>query len=438
MRIGLIAVAVGIMAAACGATAPASPDRASADVSGSAPGSTAAAASAASISGRFAVDGHNMQIECQGTGSPTVVFDTGLGGGGSAWAGIVPDVARLTRVCTYDRAGLGGSDQRPGNPPTSVGAMAKEAWGLFAAAGIDDRLVLVGHSFGGMIVRVVAHDHPEQVAGLVLVDASSGHQFEGDWLKNDEDWFDGGPVDRQQSAKDLAAVTDLGSIPLVVLTQGEINGDFEGSWAQFQDELAALSTNSLHLVARGSGHEIPKEAPKLLTTAIGDAVAAVRGSSRLASCGEALERVGAECLASTMQEQLAAWDRLRALVKATPGALPAGTYRETLTGATAAEITGEAASFKEQVLTWKLDAGRWSLSVIEDGSGPDETSDVYQVSGKEVVFRIPTDWKIPRTPGVNHLTWAVGANGTLTFQQVDHERREAAFGVPWLRVGPAG
>jgi pimeloyl-ACP methyl ester carboxylesterase len=438
MRICLVAVAVGIVTAACGATAPASPAPVSPSASASAPGSAAAAPSRSGISGLFAVDGHDMRIECQGTGSPTVVLEAGLGGAGTAWAGVLPDIARLTRVCTYDRAGLGGSDQRPGNPPTSVGAMAKEAWGLFAAAGIDDRLVLVGHSFGGMIVRVVAHDHPEQVAGLVLVDASSGHQFEGAWLKNDEEWFDGGPVDRQQSANDLTAVTDLGSIPLVVLTQGKINGDFEGSWAQFQDELAALSTNSLHLVARGSGHEIAKEAPQLLTTTVGDVVAAVRGSSRLAPCGEALEQVGAECLASTMQEQLAEWDRLRALVKATPGALPAGTYRETLTGTKAAEITGEAASFKEQVLTWKLDAGRWSLSVIEDGSGPDETSDVYQVSGNAVVFRIPTDWKIPRTPGVNHFTWAVDANGTLTFQQVDHERREAAFGVPWLRVGPAG
>jgi hypothetical protein len=437
MRIGLIAVAVGIVAAACGATAPASPAPVVPGASASAPGSTAAASSRA-ISGLFAVDGHDMRIDCQGTGSPTVVFDAGLGGGGSVWAGVARDIARLTRVCTYDRAGLGGSDQRPGNPPTSVGAMAKEAAALFAAAGIDDRLVLVGHSFGGMIVRVVAHDHPEQVAGLVLVDASSGHQFEGDRLKDDEAWFDGGPVDREQSAKDLAAVSDLGSIPLVVLTQGKINGDFEVIWAQFQDELAALSTNSLHVVARSSGHEIQKDAPELLTMSVGEVVAAVRERSPLAACGEALEQVGAECLASTMQDQLADWDRSRALVKATPGALPAGTYRETLTGTKAAEITGEPASFKEQVLTWKLAGGRWSLSVVEDGARPDETADLYQVTGKEVVFRIPSDWKIPRTPGVNHLTWAVDGNGTLTLQQVDHEPREAAFGVPWRRVGPAG
>jgi pimeloyl-ACP methyl ester carboxylesterase len=381
-----------------------------------------------------------MHIECQGEGSPTVILEAGLGGGGQgAWLDVLPKIAPTTRVCTYDRAGLGSSRQRAGNPKTSVGDMAGELWRLLAAAHVDGPYVLVGHSFGGMIIRVVAHDHPDAVRGLVLVDSASGHQFEGDWLKNDNEWFDGGPVDRERSAKELAAVTSLGSIPLVVLTQGELNGGFEVDWSHFQDELAALSSNSLHVVAAKSPHEINVHAPDLVVEATNEVVGAVRTSSRLPVCGAALTSVGAECLASTMTAQLAAWDTLREAVKPKAGKLPRGTYRAELTAEASKAITGDAAGFKLQEFTWVLGDGHWSLSVIEDGTGPDQVADIYEAStDHDVVFRIPIDWKIPRTSGVNQLTWAVDAKGTLTFRQVDAERREPAFGVPWVLVAGAG
>ena len=85
-----------------------------------------------------------------------------------------------------------------------------------------------------------------------------------------------------------------------------------------------------------------------------------------------------------------------------------------------------------------LGKGHWSVSLVEDGAAPERAEDVYSASAHDVVFRLPADWKIPRTPGVNHLTWTVDANGTLTFQQVDAERREPVFGVPWIRVASAG
>ena len=214
MRLRFVAVVVGIVTAACSGTAPTTPSAdgstgaavASPSAASSAATSPSAGSPSAGISGLFPVDGHDMHIECQGEGSPTVVLEAGLSGASSAWLQVTPGLAATTRVCAYDRAGLGSSRQRDGNPPTSVGAMAGELWKLLHVAHIEGPYVLVGHSFGGMIIRVVAHEHPDDVRGLVLVDSASVHQFEGDWLKNDGDWFDGGPVDRMTSAKDLAAV----------------------------------------------------------------------------------------------------------------------------------------------------------------------------------------------------------------------------------------
>jgi len=375
-----------------------------------------------------------MHIDCQGAGSPTVILEAGLTGGTDSWLQVAPGIASATRVCAYDRAGLGMSRQREGNPPTSVRAMGGELWKLLQAAHVDGPYVLVGHSFGGMIVRVVAHDHPDAVRGLVLVDSSSGHQFEGDWLTNDDDWFDGGPVDRVASAKELAAVTTLGSIPLVVVTQGALNGDSEVDWYRFQDELAELSADSLHVVAARSDHLINVHAPGVVVEAAREVVNAVRTSTRLPGCGPALRSSGAECLSSTLTDQLAAWDRQRAAVKPTGGSLPAGTYRAEITGDQAKAITGQSQEFKQQTLTWTLRDGHWTLSAVEDGTGPDQTADIYQVTRHDVVFRLPTDWKIPRTPGVNHLTWAVDSKGTLTFKQIDSELPEPAFAVPWVPV----
>src|SRR4051812_22126696 len=183
------------------------------------------APSPSSIGGLYPVAGHDMWIACKGSGSPTVIFEAGLGSEGYVWWGVSESVSSTTRACTYDRAGVGTSRQRPGNPPTSAGAMAREAWALFDAAGLTGPLILVGHSYGGMIVQLLAAAHPDRVRGAVLVDSSSRHQFEGDWLASEGDWIDNSsPVDRVASARELAGVKSLGAIPLVVLTQGQING----------------------------------------------------------------------------------------------------------------------------------------------------------------------------------------------------------------------
>jgi pimeloyl-ACP methyl ester carboxylesterase len=117
------------------------------------------------------VGGHRLHIHCQGDhalGSPTVVMESGNGEPSLTWAAIQPEVARFARVCTYDRAGLGWSERSP--KPRTVGNVVDELHTLLARAGLEPPYVLVGHSMGGGLVRLYAREHPDQVAGMVLVD----------------------------------------------------------------------------------------------------------------------------------------------------------------------------------------------------------------------------------------------------------------------------
>lgn len=433
---GVLATVVLLLVAGCG-TAPGGPSTAPSAAAAPSPMSTAGvparSSSASRLDGMFDVGGYRLRLVCAGQGSPVVVLDAGLSGTSTTWLSVQEALAREATVCRYDRAGLGSSDARPGNSPTSAGAMASELWRLLEAAGIDGPIVLAGHSYGGMIVRLAARDHPDAVRGLLLVDSASVRQFEGDWLANDRDWFDGNAmVDRQTSARELAQVTSLGSIPLVVLTQGQMSGPFVRDWSRVQDELAALSTNALHLVAKDSGHTIQEEAPELVVASAKAIVDAVRSGGDIPACGPTFEAVGAECLATTMSDQVKAWDRLRESVVATPGTFPAGVYRSELSADLVKEMTGQSQDWTTEVHTWKVTKGQWTVTIVTDGGAPDSYSGVYASSGDELTVRIPDDWTIPRTPGVNRLRWTIGPNGTIHFAQIDDEVREPAFAVPWV------
>jgi len=111
-----------------------------------------------------------LNLYCIGEGSPTVIFDSGLGDGTKAWGQVQSQVAQQTRACAFDRAGLGFSDGSD-DPGTSENAV-RDLRRLLQAATIQAPYVLVGHSYGGMNVRLFAASHPAEVAGLVLVDPS--------------------------------------------------------------------------------------------------------------------------------------------------------------------------------------------------------------------------------------------------------------------------
>ena len=119
-------------------------------------------------------DGRRMHIVCTGLGSPVVVFESGFGANAAAWDKVVPALAKQTRVCAYDRAGYGSSD--PGPLPRDGASIARDLDDTLRAARISGPLVMVGHSAGGLYVRLFADRRPKDVAGMVLVDPSVDHQ----------------------------------------------------------------------------------------------------------------------------------------------------------------------------------------------------------------------------------------------------------------------
>ena len=117
----------------------------------------------------------DFYLHCMGTGSPTVLLEAGLGSTSDVWYQVQPQLARSTRVCAYDRAGLGGSD--PGPTPRTSATIVSELHTLLARAGIAGPYVLVGHSIAGYHLRLFAHRYPGTVVGMVLVDASHPDQI---------------------------------------------------------------------------------------------------------------------------------------------------------------------------------------------------------------------------------------------------------------------
>lgn len=124
---------------------------------------------------RVDVGGYSLHVLCQGKGSPTVVVDAGNSDFSLGWSLVQPQVAQVTRICTYDHAGYGWSDPGPG--PRTARHMAGELHTLLINAEIGGPYVLVGHSLGGYTVRMFADLYPDQVVGMVLVDAGHKEQL---------------------------------------------------------------------------------------------------------------------------------------------------------------------------------------------------------------------------------------------------------------------
>jgi pimeloyl-ACP methyl ester carboxylesterase len=132
-----------------------------------------------------AVQGGALYLHEQGQGSPAVLFESGLAASSLSWALVQPQVAEWTRVCSYDRAGFGWS--RPFSQPRTVRNVVAELHTLLRNADIQPPYILVGHSYGGLLVRAFAHLYPDDVAGIVLVDPVSVQY-----------WSECGPSDRER------------------------------------------------------------------------------------------------------------------------------------------------------------------------------------------------------------------------------------------------
>ena len=281
------------------------------------------------------VGGHRIHLHCTGSGSPTVVLESGLGLPALLWRDVQPDVARLTTVCSYDRAGYGYSD--PGPLPRTLDRRIDDLRAALTGGGHPPPYVLVAHSAGGFLARAFRHRFPGEVLGVVLVDSSheglitrgppalveefrSGLGMAGllttlaplglprlligmDVRENlpsaaladefvalmvrapaleasrseGESFLRGG---------DVPAGATLGDLPLVVLTAGKADptdlpaadaAALRRLWVEeLQPELARLSTRGRQVTAEGSGHLIPLQQPAAVVGAVQEVVAASR------------------------------------------------------------------------------------------------------------------------------------------------------------------
>ena len=274
--------------------------------------------------------GRTMYLICRGSGSPTVVLVSGLGERSDNWdlttdpgtsaPAVFPQVGRFTRVCAYDRPGTetttaaGREDSRstPVPQPTSGSGAAADLAAMLAASGEPGPYVLVGHSYGGDIVRLYAAAHPREVAGLVLVDALSEDlptrltpEQSADLERLNSPATQGRPAGAEQFRFDvvfpeLRAITSSPAVPTVVLTadrkvisaadiaSGQLPAFVTQAFADAlwsaqlaaQDDLARRFPGAEHVTVTNSGHYIHVEQPQLVVDAISRVVAQVRGKPR--------------------------------------------------------------------------------------------------------------------------------------------------------------
>lgn len=119
--------------------------------------------------------GHYLHVNCMGDGSPAVILESGMSGWSTDWAVVQPAIAQVTRVCAYDRAGYGWSEEGP--LPRTSQQVATELHTLLQHIGVGPKYILAGHSLGGLDVQLYARHYPDEIAGIVLVDSTHKEQY---------------------------------------------------------------------------------------------------------------------------------------------------------------------------------------------------------------------------------------------------------------------
>jgi len=289
------------------------------------------------------IGGYRLHILCLGEGSPPAIVESGATAFSLQWSLVQPEVATFTRVCVYDRAGFGWSD--PGPYPHTSDVIVEELHRLLQEAEVEPPYVMVGHSFGGMNVRLYAHRYPDEVAGMVLLDALHEAQFLNSplllraaklflplvrifpLLTSPEllalfpeqipvrgltgpaadayrsvvatTRYFAAALDETRSLEQSVAlvreaqIAGLGNIPLIVISRQvafplpgapeSLSQQFEQEWQTLQLDFLSMSPNSKHLIAEGSGHHIQLARPDIVIEAIREVVQAVRAQQQHAS-----------------------------------------------------------------------------------------------------------------------------------------------------------
>jgi pimeloyl-ACP methyl ester carboxylesterase len=237
-----------------------------------------------------------LAMSCRGRAGPTVVLVSGLGASRHTFDALVTDLARRHRVCSYDRAGLGDSPPlRQRDPDPWPGNAADALAARLAAHGEQPPYVLLGWSYGGLVVQAFTERHGDLVDGLVLEDSSTAEQFV-DRAWDHITWDEGGRlVDTRRTVRALRSV-DLGDRPTVVLSSDAITGDNGRLWYGYHDRLAASSTDAVHVEAVGAPHAIHEGNEAIVATAVDAVVDAVHDGAELTACRRTFRHVGGRCL----------------------------------------------------------------------------------------------------------------------------------------------
>lgn len=289
----------------------------------------------------YDVDGARMHLDCTGTAAPTLILEAGLGDDWLQWRRVQPALSQISRVCSYDRAGYGGSDPQPG-PRDSI-HIADELHGLLQQAGISGPIVLMGHSAGGLHIREYASRYPDGIVGLVFVDASTPDQFrvlpaeltapdDLRWPKietflgfervrgrcGQHDWTGRGtvPSDSRLLAAEMraddcelsvlnttareeeafrASCREAGqtgpfpNLPILIFSEDPLHRPpdweparlfpvFARTWNSLQEGLKQLSPRSRRIIATGSSHYVQIDRPDLVIAEVGHMIRSIQGT----------------------------------------------------------------------------------------------------------------------------------------------------------------
>lgn len=287
----------------------------------------------------YIVDGRQMHIYCSGAGSPTVLIETGAGATWLGWQGVQSQLAQVTRVCSYDRAGHGWSEPRSGMRDAET--IVRELHALLDHAGVERPLVFTGHSLGGLLAREYAREFPAEIAGVVMIDSSSPRQLDelpgarASYEQDKRDFFrqlfwervrvwsgverlignchdepskelqhlagqydalmcrpayvggaDSEFPDFDQTCNEAGRLKSFGNVPLLVISQDPDRKDdnpkeqrFAGKhiWNQEQENLKSLSPLSWRVIARNAGHAVHHDRLELVVAEMTKLIAYLRG-----------------------------------------------------------------------------------------------------------------------------------------------------------------
>jgi len=283
----------------------------------------------------YDIGGYSMHLYCTGEGSPTIVLSSGLGDDFTDWAKVQPALSRQTRVCSYDRAGFGWSQSRPG--VQDANAISSQLHQLIETAAVQRPFMLVGHSISGIYLRSYAAHYPGDLTGLVFVDGATplqddripkeliriqedqrrkmpwqkllmtlgwyrmlgvctsippGFEAYSAWIKADScipsqmDAMENELEAERASGEETIHTGPFGSLPVLILSRdpnvlapnwpAAVSKANSIAWNQMQEEAKGLSSQSRRIIAKGSDHYIQNDRPDLVIREIASFVAMIR------------------------------------------------------------------------------------------------------------------------------------------------------------------